>query len=36
MPENCYFQIGEAWYGKPIVDRVVQPSMPLGKRRNAR
>lgn len=30
MPENCYFQIGEAKYGKPIVDRVVQPSMPLG------
>lgn len=29
-PENCYFQIGEAKYGKPIIDRVVRPSMPLG------
>ena len=29
-PENCYFQIGEAKYGKPIVDRVVSPSLPLG------
>jgi putative proteasome-type protease len=28
-PENCYFQIGEAKYGKPIVDRVVHPSLPL-------
>lgn len=22
-PENCYFQIGEAKYGKPILDRVI-------------
>jgi len=29
-PENCYFQIGEAKYGKPIIDRVVSPSLPLG------
>ncbi|WP_420992585.1 peptidase [Cupriavidus sp. 30B13] len=29
-PENCYFQIGEAKYGKPIIDRVVEPSLPLG------
>ncbi|WER44773.1 peptidase [Cupriavidus sp. WKF15] len=29
-PENCYFQIGEAKYGKPIIDRVVHPSLPLG------
>ena len=29
-PENCFFQIGEAKYGKPILDRVVRPSMPLG------
>lgn len=29
-PETCYFQIGEAKYGKPIVDRVVHPSLPLG------
>ncbi|USE79106.1 peptidase [Cupriavidus gilardii] len=28
-PENCYFQIGEAKYGKPIIDRVVHPSLPL-------
>lgn len=28
-PENCYFQIGEAKYGKPIVDRVVTPATPL-------
>jgi putative proteasome-type protease len=27
--ENCYFQIGEAKYGKPIIDRVLQPSTPL-------
>ncbi|MEP6607213.1 MAG: proteasome-type protease [Burkholderiaceae bacterium] len=28
-PENLYFQIGEAKYGKPIIDRVIQPSTPL-------
>jgi len=28
-PENPYFQIGEAKYGKPIIDRVLAPSMPL-------
>lgn len=28
-PENCYFQIGEAKYGKPIIDRVIYPAMPL-------
>ena len=27
--ENPYFQIGEAKYGKPIIDRVVQPDTPL-------
>jgi putative proteasome-type protease len=27
--ENPYFQIGESKYGKPIIDRVVQPSTPL-------
>lgn len=27
--ENCYFQIGEAKYGKPIIDRVVTPATPL-------
>lgn len=27
--ENPYFQIGEAKYGKPIVDRVVTPETPL-------
>jgi putative proteasome-type protease len=27
--ENCYFQIGEAKYGKPILDRVIEPSMTL-------
>ena len=27
--ENPYFQIGEAKYGKPIIDRVTQPSTPL-------
>ena len=27
--ENTYFQIGEAKYGKPIIDRVVNPSTPL-------
>jgi putative proteasome-type protease len=28
-PENLYFQIGEAKYGKPIIDRVVTPATPL-------
>jgi putative proteasome-type protease len=28
-PENCYFQIGEAKYGKPIIDRVIRPALPL-------
>ena len=27
--ENPYFQIGEAKYGKPIIDRVIQPNTPL-------
>jgi putative proteasome-type protease len=27
--ENSYFQIGEAKYGKPIIDRVIQPSTTL-------
>jgi len=27
--ENTYFQIGEAKYGKPIIDRVINPSTPL-------
>ncbi|TFV88134.1 peptidase [Oxalobacteraceae bacterium OM1] len=27
--ENTYFQIGEAKYGKPIIDRVITPAMPL-------
>jgi len=27
--EAAYFQIGEAKYGKPIIDRVVTPSTPL-------
>jgi putative proteasome-type protease len=27
--ENTYFQIGEAKYGKPIIDRVVTPGTPL-------
>ncbi len=27
--ENTYFQIGEAKYGKPIIDRVITPSTPL-------
>ena len=28
-PENPYFQIGEAKYGKPIIDRVLNTGMPL-------
>lgn len=27
--ENCYFQIGEVKYGKPILDRVVEPTTTL-------
>jgi putative proteasome-type protease len=27
--ENTYFQIGEAKYGKPIIDRVITPATPL-------
>lgn len=27
--ENCYFQIGEVKYGKPILDRVIEPDMTL-------
>ena len=27
--ENTYFQIGEAKYGKPIIDRVINPQTPL-------
>ena len=28
-PENCYFQIGESKYGKPILDRVLSFTTPL-------
>ena len=28
--ETCYFQIGEAKYGKPILDRMLGPRTPLG------
>ncbi|BDX21784.1 peptidase [Polynucleobacter sp. TUM22923] len=28
-PENCYFQIGESKYGKPILDRVITFETPL-------
>jgi putative proteasome-type protease len=27
--ETCYFQIGEAKYGKPVLDRMLVPSSPL-------
>jgi putative proteasome-type protease len=27
--ETCYFQIGEAKYGKPVLDRMLVPSTPL-------
>jgi putative proteasome-type protease len=30
-PDTPYFQIGEHKYGKPILDRVIDPAMPLGK-----
>jgi putative proteasome-type protease len=28
-PETCYFQIGEAKYGKPVLDRILVPSIAL-------
>jgi putative proteasome-type protease len=28
-PETCYFQIGEAKYGKPVLDRMLGPGTPL-------
>lgn len=28
-PETCYFQIGEAKYGKPVLDRILEPSIAL-------
>ncbi len=28
-PETCYFQIGEAKYGKPVLDRMLVPSISL-------
>ncbi len=28
-PETCYFQIGEAKYGKPVLDRLIVRDMPL-------
>ncbi len=28
-PETCYFQIGEAKYGKPVLDRMLTPSTPI-------
>jgi len=28
-PETCYFQIGEAKYGKPVLDRMLAPTTPL-------
>ena len=27
--ETCYFQIGESKYGKPVLDRLVVPTLPL-------
>jgi putative proteasome-type protease len=27
--ETCFFQIGESKYGKPVLDRVLEPSTPL-------
>lgn len=29
-PETCYFQIGEAKYGKPVLDRMLVPDTTLG------
>ena len=28
-PETPYFQVGESKYGKPVLDRVIQPATPL-------
>jgi len=28
-PETPYFQVGESKYGKPVLDRVLTPEMPL-------
>ena len=28
-PETPYFQVGESKYGKPVLDRVLMPSLPL-------
>lgn len=28
-PETPYFQIGESKYGKPVLDRVINPNTPL-------
>jgi len=28
-PETCFFQIGEAKYGKPVLDRLLSPKTPL-------
>ncbi len=28
-PDTCYFQIGESKYGKPVLDRMITPAMPL-------
>ena len=27
--ETCYFQVGESKYGKPVLDRMLEPSTPL-------
>lgn len=27
--ETCYFQVGEAKYGKPVLDRLIVPTTPL-------
>jgi putative proteasome-type protease len=27
--ETCYFQIGESKYGKPVLDRLIEPTTPL-------
>jgi putative proteasome-type protease len=28
--ETCFFQLGESKYGKPVLDRMLQPQTPLG------
>lgn len=28
-PETCYFQIGESKYGKPVLDRILEPTISL-------